>query len=296
MDITHFRGSIYLTLIDCGPSRYAIWWPLKYHSSTAVSEQLESIFGERGAPEELLTHNDTAFRSKVFDDLVKKWGIRLRFRCAYVPSGNGIIERCHRTVKVIAARKECGISEAVYWYKLRPRDDCSEATAPANAIYRYPVRVCGIDPVTHDVQDVSNSFVEGDLVWVRQPGGRCDSQFAKGTITKILSDQTVEVDGMARHVKDIRHRSSHAEYQGKPTTSRDESDDEMLLYLTDENQAAETNSLTGTVTSPQEPEDEVNQQQEQPQETEPRRSTRRRRTRHYSCCDWTSGESVSGSL
>uniref|UniRef100_A0A5S6QEJ5 Integrase catalytic domain-containing protein n=1 Tax=Trichuris muris TaxID=70415 RepID=A0A5S6QEJ5_TRIMR len=164
MDITHFRGRICLTLIDCGPSRYAIWRPLKCHSSTAVNEQLESIFCERGAPEELLTDNDTAFRSKVFDDLVKKWGVRLRFRCAYVPSGNGIIERCHRTVKVIAARKECGISEAVYWYNLRPRDDCSEATAPANAIYRYPVRVRGIDPVTHDFQDVSSSFVEGDLV------------------------------------------------------------------------------------------------------------------------------------
>uniref|UniRef100_A0A5S6QKJ0 Integrase catalytic domain-containing protein n=1 Tax=Trichuris muris TaxID=70415 RepID=A0A5S6QKJ0_TRIMR len=62
MDIIHFRGRIYLTLIDCGASRYAIWRSLKCHSSAAVGEQLESIFCERGAPEELLTDNDTAFR------------------------------------------------------------------------------------------------------------------------------------------------------------------------------------------------------------------------------------------
>uniref|UniRef100_A0A5S6QVK1 RNase H type-1 domain-containing protein n=1 Tax=Trichuris muris TaxID=70415 RepID=A0A5S6QVK1_TRIMR len=64
MDITHFRGRIYLMLIDCGPSRCAIWRPLMCHSSTAVSEQLESIFSERGALEELLTYNDTAFRAR----------------------------------------------------------------------------------------------------------------------------------------------------------------------------------------------------------------------------------------
>uniref|UniRef100_A0A5S6QKH3 Uncharacterized protein n=1 Tax=Trichuris muris TaxID=70415 RepID=A0A5S6QKH3_TRIMR len=134
-------------------------------------------------------------------------------------------ERCHRTVKVIAARKQCGVEEAVYWYNLRPRDDCSKATAPANAVFRYSVSVREIDPIGSDVQDVENSFAEGDLVWVRQPGSRCDRQFAKGEITKILSDQAVEVDGMPRHVKDIRRRSSMSEHRDEATTTAREDDD-----------------------------------------------------------------------
>ncbi|KFD63395.1 hypothetical protein M514_24416 [Trichuris suis] len=154
IDVTQFRGKAYLTLIDCGPSRFAIWRPLKYHTSVDICEQLESIFCERGAPDELLADNDTAFRSQIFSKLVERWNLRLRFRCAYAPSGNGIIERCHRSVKVIAARKGCAVCEAVYWYNLMPRDDCSEATAPANAIYRYPVRVRGVDSVVHEAQDV----------------------------------------------------------------------------------------------------------------------------------------------
>ena len=38
-------------------------------------------------------------------------------RYAYVPSGNGIAERSHHSIKKIAARKQCTISEAIYWYK-----------------------------------------------------------------------------------------------------------------------------------------------------------------------------------
>ncbi|KRX74329.1 hypothetical protein T4E_4612, partial [Trichinella pseudospiralis] len=35
---------------------------LRVHCSANVTEQLEAVFYERGAPEELLTDNDTAFR------------------------------------------------------------------------------------------------------------------------------------------------------------------------------------------------------------------------------------------
>ncbi|KRX63923.1 hypothetical protein T09_810 [Trichinella sp. T9] len=61
MDITHVRGRPYLTLIDCRPSRFAVWRRLRVHCSAIVIEQLEAVFYERGAPEELLTDDDTAF-------------------------------------------------------------------------------------------------------------------------------------------------------------------------------------------------------------------------------------------
>ena len=114
VDITHYRGRSYLSLVDCGPSRFALWRLLKMQTSAAVIEQLESVFLERGAPKELLLDNDTAFRSRLFDDFVRRWGVKLRFRCAYAASGNGITEQCHRSIKVIAERSNCTIAEAVY--------------------------------------------------------------------------------------------------------------------------------------------------------------------------------------
>ena len=50
MDICHARNQLYLTLIDCGPTRYAIWRRLRRQDAICVIEQLESVFYERGAP------------------------------------------------------------------------------------------------------------------------------------------------------------------------------------------------------------------------------------------------------
>ena len=61
-----------------------------------------------------LTDNDTAFTSKDFREFARNWHVGLQFRCANSPSGNGIVERSYRTVKTIAARKNCSILEAVY--------------------------------------------------------------------------------------------------------------------------------------------------------------------------------------
>jgi len=64
------------------------------------------VFLEQGAPSELLMDNDTAFRSVVFKRFLDRWTVRAHFRCAYVASGNGIVERCHRSVKREADRSK----------------------------------------------------------------------------------------------------------------------------------------------------------------------------------------------
>lgn len=91
MDITHNGGWHYLTLIDCGSSRFAVWLQLILLTSNSVSKQLEAVFYESGAPEELLIDNDTAFCNRLFYDFAKRWSVRLRFRCAHVSSGNYIM-------------------------------------------------------------------------------------------------------------------------------------------------------------------------------------------------------------
>ena len=116
MDTTHCNRSHFLTVIDCGPARFAIWQRLPRQDATSVINPLKALFYEQGPLTEILTDNDTAFQSSLLKTFLNEWRVRLQFRCAYVPSGNGIIEQCHRTVKGIAARKQCTIPEAVYCY------------------------------------------------------------------------------------------------------------------------------------------------------------------------------------
>ena len=144
MDITHHNGENFLTIIDCGPSRFAIWRPLRPQDAPTVIRQLENVFFGRAPLMEILTDNNTAFISKDFGEFARNWDVHLRFRCAYSPSGNGIVERSHRPVKTIAARKNCSILEVVYWHNITPKDDVSSCTAPADALHRYPVRIKGV--------------------------------------------------------------------------------------------------------------------------------------------------------
>ena len=165
-------------MIDCGPARFAIWRPLPRQDATRVINQLKVFFYERGPPTEILTDNDIAFRRSLLKAFLDEWRVQLRFRCAYVPSGNCIVERCHRSVKRIADRKRCTIPEAVYWYNVTPEDDVSSATAPANMVYRYRIKLKGINGTsvpTHNQQQAI--FKPSDRVWVKTPHGRCNTKY-----------------------------------------------------------------------------------------------------------------------
>ena len=151
MDITHCNGAHFLTGINCGLAQFAIWQRLPQQDATSVINQLKALFYERS----LLTDSDTASQSSLFKTFLNECRAWLRFCCAYVPSGNGIIEWCHGTVKRIAARKQCFITQAVYWYNITPKDDVSSARAPANMVYRYRIRLKGINGTlapTHNPQ------------------------------------------------------------------------------------------------------------------------------------------------
>ena len=75
MDVTHVNGGHYLTLIDCGPTRFAVWRRMQRQDTASVIQQLESVFFERGAPVELLTDNDPAVRSGAFTQFAERWAL-----------------------------------------------------------------------------------------------------------------------------------------------------------------------------------------------------------------------------
>lgn len=63
VDVTHYCHHFYQSMVDCGPSRVAIWRPLQTETATHIVSQLSSVVIERGPCDELLLDNSTAFRS-----------------------------------------------------------------------------------------------------------------------------------------------------------------------------------------------------------------------------------------
>ena len=65
VDVTHYRGAAFLSVVDCGSGRIAIWRQLKRESADEIASILNEIFLERGPVGELLMDNATVFRSEL---------------------------------------------------------------------------------------------------------------------------------------------------------------------------------------------------------------------------------------
>ena len=136
VEVTHLGRWSYLTMVDCGPSRFAIWRRITSENGGEISLQLEEIFWERGPPDELLLDNSTSFRSKVVEEVCSRWNVHRRYRAAYRPSGNGIVERHHRTIKARAVRTGADPRQIVFWYNLAARDGVKDESAPCAEVFR----------------------------------------------------------------------------------------------------------------------------------------------------------------
>ena len=78
-DVTHYRNDRFLTIIDCGPSRFAIWKRVKDESCEEICGKFEEVFRERGPLMELLLDNARAFQSAKLQELCHKWAVKLVF-------------------------------------------------------------------------------------------------------------------------------------------------------------------------------------------------------------------------
>ena len=206
-DVTHYGRDRYLTMIDCGPSRFAIWRRLPSEDATVVSSIFEEVFRERGPPRELLLDNSATFRSQQMARTCERWNVRRGFRCAYRPAGNGIIERHHRTIKRQAARTGGSPLDAVFWYNVAPLDG-SANTVPATTIYAYVWRNPDAPTTVCSQTTTTNAHRVGDAVYVKPQGARCTTRWPMGVVTAVPSETQVEIDGMPRHVTDCRTASN----------------------------------------------------------------------------------------
>lgn len=202
VDVTHYRHQLYLSMVDCGPGRVAIWRELRAENAEEIARILNEIFLERGPVEEVLMDNSTAFRSRVMKEMLDKWNVSRYFRAAYRPSGNGIVERHHRTIKALAERGQITPMEAVFWYNLAPRSGLDGATVPQRAVFCYEWRHPSKIP-TAEKKDTANINI-GEEVWVKPPDAKCTTQWRRGKVTDVHSTNTLSVDGIPRHVLDVR--------------------------------------------------------------------------------------------
>ena len=83
--------------------------------------------------------NSATFHSSLLKELFDSWKINTYFRVAQRASGNGIIERNHRTIKTIAERSDISPQEAVFWYNLAPRS-YDQQIIPHQQLFNYEWR------------------------------------------------------------------------------------------------------------------------------------------------------------
>ena len=58
--------------------------------------------------------------------------------------------------------------------------------------------------LSSDPGAIDSPYDVGDAVWVKPAENRCQTKYKLGTVTRVVSEQTVEVDVMLRHVRDLR--------------------------------------------------------------------------------------------
>ena len=103
----------------------------------------------------------------------------------------------------MAARSGESPLQMVFWYNLAAREGVDGETSPARVLHSYLWRHPSFRREKKQIEGHSK-FSVGDPVVVKPMDKRCTSHWADGRVTGITSENTVEVDGVPRHVLDIR--------------------------------------------------------------------------------------------
>jgi len=114
LDVTHYGSRLFLSAIYCGPSRFTVWKKINSEAGPEITDALATIFAERGPLQKILLDNSKTFHSNAIATMCGRWKVFRRFRAAHRPSGNGIVERVHRTIKQMAAQTGRSIVEQTF--------------------------------------------------------------------------------------------------------------------------------------------------------------------------------------
>lgn len=202
IDVTHYAEKKYLSIIDCGPSRFTIWRAVRDESVETLTKELDEVFSVVGPPDEVILDNYPSFTCDAFVRFQKRWNINGHYRCVNKPSGNGIGERIHRTIKKMAKRSDSSIANAVFYYNATPN---SEGKVPCELFFNRRIRFPAESPKTTELPVRQSDYLVGDIVFVKPNPIRCVDSWKRGKITGVSNSlPTVEVDGVPRHESHVR--------------------------------------------------------------------------------------------
>lgn len=241
IDVTYFNKKAYLTIIDCN-TKYALWYLLAPETSTKIIQILETIFRKFGYPHEILVDNGSNFRSHEFKQFCEVSNIKLLHSCAYRHSGNSIIERNHRTIKAWAERSGGDIMKVIFLYNNMPTEN---GKIPAQLMFRYksklPFEKKKNNAVHRIVNNGNRSRIQaGDYVYVKPPTARCTDTWKIKRVSQVLSNRSVEVEGVPYHISHVR-RVPNTRQIGR--TYADVVNDKQIKSVEVELQPCQTNQI-----------------------------------------------------
>ena len=99
----------------------------------------------------------------------------------------------------------------------------------ADMLHRYHIRIKGIeDNLLPEPEVTKGMYEKGDMVWVKNQHGKCTTKYSTGHVTEVISPQSVKIDEVPQHVKDLR---PVIQTQLSSIDESNSEDNERLIYL-----------------------------------------------------------------
>ena len=115
----------------------------------------------------------------------------------------GMVGEIGGLVKAIAERGGIPPEEAAFWYNMAPKVGLRDDTVPHRSVFNYEWRHPRDKSQEIDEQGPARIQI-GEEVWRKPPNTRCTTQWGRGVITDVQSPNNLSVDGMPRHILDLR--------------------------------------------------------------------------------------------
>ena len=139
------RGYTHLLTIIDRATRWTDAIPLTSTSAESCANALITWISKYGIPETIVTDNASNFTSNLFSEISRSLAIDLKHTTTYNPECNGIIERCHRTLKTALTTRCIGKdwSRQLQWVLLglRTTPHAALGASPAEVLYGKNLRI-----------------------------------------------------------------------------------------------------------------------------------------------------------
>ena len=116
----------------------------------------------------------------------------------------------------MAARSNQNVLDMVFYYNILPKERTLVSTIPFYNIYSYCIKFPETRAINEGEIQLESKFKVGDNVFVKPADSKCTTKWKNGVITKVNSYWSVDVDGIPRHISDIRDNFYEPDQESVP--------------------------------------------------------------------------------